>query len=234
MFKVAVGVGVLWAGAVFADPYPDAIVDRPLLLNPGMTEVDAIEGFGSTTDGTFRTHQFAIEADHRFGPVQIDAFLGYNAAIELEFDTYAIPAVVYVQAITGAWHTDNTLHESQTIGVDHKFFLAPQVFSLQFGAGVGLNEDRDFAGAWRRLLTAGIGATGEIQLAPYLAFLANASLAVPVERTGPDSSSLAIGAALEVTIASDWDVFVQAGFDDVTTSTKFPYANVGITRRFGR
>jgi hypothetical protein len=234
MFK-AVGVGVLLvARAAFADPYPDAVVDRPVLLNPGMTEVDATEGFGSTTDGTFRTHQLSLEADHKFGPIQIDAFLGYDAAIELEFDTYAIPAVVYIQALTGPWHTDNTLHEAQAIGVKHKLFLAPQVFSLVFDAGVALNEDRDFVGAWQRQLVAGIGATAEVQLAPSLTFFASASLGVPVDRTGPDASSFSIAAALEVTIASDWDVFVQAGFDNITTSTKFPYADVGITRRFGR
>jgi hypothetical protein len=235
MFKVAVGVGVLWAArAAVAEPYPDAVVDRPVLLNPGMTEVDAEEGFGSTTDGAFRTHQFSVEADHQFGPVQLDAFVGYNAALELEFDTYAIPAAVYIEALSGAPQSDNTLHESQSIGVEHKAFVAPHVFSLRFGAGIELNEDRNFAGAWRRLLVAAIGATGEVQLAPALTLLVGGSLAVPVERTGPDTSSFTIGAGLIVTIASDWDVFAHAGFNDVTTSTKFPYADVGITRRFGR
>jgi hypothetical protein len=78
MFKVAVGVGVLWAArAAFAERYPEETTDRPVVLNPGMIEVVADETFSSTSNGALRNHQFNLSAGHSFGPVELDVNIGY-------------------------------------------------------------------------------------------------------------------------------------------------------------
>jgi hypothetical protein len=236
MFKV-VGVGALLvARAAFGDPYPEEMTDRPVVLNPGMTSLDANETFSSTSNGALRNNQFSFEADHAFGPVELDAVIGLDAVLQLEYATGGIPGAIYINATSGVPQSNNSLHEQQAIGAQHKVLVVPHAFALQFLVGVALNENRAFDDTWTHVLVPYAGATAEAQLAPFVAVIAGVSGAIPAQYSGPNvyGSTLSIGGGLIVTVDRDWDFYVHAGFDNVTRSIKYPYIDTGISRRFGR
>jgi hypothetical protein len=237
MFKVAVGVGVLWAArAAVAEPYPEEVTDRPVVLNPGMTEVVADEEFSSTSSGPLRNHQFNLAAGHAFGPVELDVSIGYYASLEAQYSTGAIPGDIYVAVITGAPQSNNTLHQAQEVGVQHKALVVPRAFALLFDAGVALDENRAVNDAWSHVLVPYAGLTAEVQAAPFVTVLAAVSGQVPAQYSGANlyTSTLSIGGGLIVTIDRDWDFYGHAGYVDVTRNFKFPYIDLGIARRFGR
>ena len=236
MFKVVGAGAMLVARAAFADPYPEEVTDRPVVLNPGMTQLDASGDFASTSNGALRHHWFTLSADHAFGPVEIDASLGFYASLQVQYATGGIPGAVYVNAESGVPQSNNTLHEDQSIGVQHKVLVVPHAFALRFDVGLTLSENRATDDTWTHVLVPYVGVSAEAQLAPFIAVIVGVFGAVPIEHSGPDNyaSTLSLGSGLIVTVDRDWDFYGHAGFNGVTTSFKFPYIDVGIARRFGR
>lgn len=236
MFKV-VGVGVwLVSRAAFADPYPEEVTDRPVVLNPGMTEVDAEETFLSTSDGALRDHRLDLAAGHAFGPVELDVDIGFYASVEAQYSTGAVPGDVYVTVTTGAPQSNPKLHEAQAFGVQHKLLVVPHAFALRFDLGVALNENRAIDDTWTHVLVPYANVTAEAQLAPFIAVLAGIYGAVPAAYTFAPlyAAGLTTFGGLIVTVDRDWDFFAHAGFENVTRTVNFPYIDVGIGRRFGR
>jgi hypothetical protein len=230
-----VGVGVLVVRVASAEPYPDQVVDRPLVLPSGVTEVGASEAVQSSTTSTFDGHQFDLFASHGFGPVEVDAVLAFDASLTFNVALPGIPAEVYVGAETGAPQNNGHLFESQSIGAAYKLVVAPELFAATFSAGASVAEsrDRDLIGVlrWSNAVFVGPSASGTVQLAPFLALRAAVSFDVPVETHDTTArSELGIDAELIATISNRWDFFATAGLSDLT-DTHLPYLVGGLVYR---
>jgi hypothetical protein len=99
----------LAARAAHADEYPDAVVDRPLNLLPGMTAVYVSEEVTSTVTGTLDHREPDLILAHGFGPVEIAAELGQYAELHASLTTHGIPESIEIYALSGVPQADDSL-----------------------------------------------------------------------------------------------------------------------------
>ena len=234
----SVGVGVLLVARITsADPYPDQVVDRPVVLDPGISETGASESLSSTATSTLRTDQFASYIAHAFGPVELDASIGKYFSVEAAVATGAIPAAIYIEATTGATQSNGHLYEAQTAGVEHKLVLAPHLAALTFDLEGTIAENRnpDETGDlhWSHVVIVGASVGGEVQLAPFLAVSATVSASTPAYQQGGSLSSTLSGVIGAIaTITNRWDFYASFGMSDVTAS-RLLFVSSGFAFRWG-
>jgi hypothetical protein len=225
------------ARADVAVSYPTTVVDRPLVLLPGMTELDIDAQFSSTTMQTFGNGTPDLEVLHAFGPVEIAADLGEYAALHVSFATHTFPETVEIYGLTGVPQHDGSLHVAQGALVGQRFHLVPGRLAAVGVVGLTVSENHlpDTSGMllWSQVLAGFANARIEVQLADQVALTAGLSVDLPLARSGGPNfgSSLAAGGGLIVTLGP-WDIYANAGVDDLTY-LRLPYLTAGFSKRWG-
>src|SRR5438552_1489933 len=142
-----VGFGLLLASARptsadVADPYPPSVVDRPLVLLPGMTKLVFDEQLTSTTTQTFGNRTPDLEVEHAFGPVEILADIGRYAELHVSLATHTMPEAVEIFGLIGAPQKDNSLHVAQGALVGQRFHVIPGTLATVGAIGITVSENR--------------------------------------------------------------------------------------------
>jgi hypothetical protein len=240
---LVVGMGFLLASARvasadLADSYPQTVVDRPLVLLPGMTELFVDEQLSSTTTQNLGNRTPDLEVVHAFGPIEIMADLGEYAELHVSLATHTMPETVEIYGLTGVSQKDGSLHEAQGAYAGQRFHLLPGLLAAVGGIGFTVSENRlrDSTGmlSWSQVLEGFANARVEVQLARLLALTAGISGEVPlVHFGGPDFvSSLAAGGGFILTLGT-WDIYAYVGLQDLT-DRRLLYLTAGFSKRWGR
>jgi hypothetical protein len=170
--------------------YPLAITDRPILLYPGMTELDLSEDFPTytrttvdamgnattTRTGLADNRTPALNVAHAFGPVQVSVGLGQLAGAEVNLNTGVVPEVLTLwvsSSFLSKYQDPNFYYDRQGFGIGHKVHVAPGRFAVYGGGSVSLIEhastlDNGMVSA-DHVVWLGVGATAELQLTRRLA-----------------------------------------------------------------
>lgn len=220
------------------DPYPEALVDRPITLLPGMTEVSAAYELSSTTEKALGHRTPDLAASHSFGSFELAADLGQDASLSAVIPTGGIPAAVVIGANSGAPQPDNSLHLGQFVEVEHKVHVAPARCALFFAAGASYNENRLVDNSaelvWTHVVVASGDAELELQLLPTLALDVGVSVQWAVESSQQLDRTwyFGAGATLMATIGHSWDLYASGGVSDLETN-RLPFLAFGFAKRWG-
>ena len=220
------------------DPYPEALVDRPLTLLPGMTEVSASYDMASTTDDSFNHRTPDIGARHAFETFEVRANLGTLGSLSAAIPTGGFPAVVVIGGESGAPQPDHTMHLGQFVDVEHKIHVAPGSFAIFLAAGASYNENRlhdPFAVlTWTHVLVASADGELELQLLPTLALDVGLSFQWAAESSQDLTRTTVFdaNASLMATVGHSWDLYFDGGLGDVGTSN-LPFLSFGFAKRWG-
>ncbi len=245
--RLALLVCVCFVGVVHADVYPLEDVDRPTLLNPGMTTFDMsadvnvyITGTVPTTgQPTGYTHDTTsdLELSHQFGPVQATIIaddrdlagtvlvrITHGGALFVGGDTFVdTQAVTNERALRG--------------GYMYKLVAVPHRLAVYASGGLSLAV---FDLATEMLPPIGVhdvtlfgSAAGELQLTRRLALTMTASFSGPLafsplldERPGASLFATALFAFRRV------DLYVQLGLGDLANIV-LPFGSLGFEVRWG-
>jgi hypothetical protein len=220
------------------EQYPEALVDRPLTLLAGMTEVSAAYDLASTTGKPLSHRTPDLAASHSFGSFELAADLGQNATLSVTIPTGGFPAAIVIGADSGAPQQDDSLHEGQFVDLEHKLYVAPGACALFFAAGASYNENRIVDTStelvWTHVIVASGDAELELQLLPTLALDIGVSAEWAVESSQQLDRTWFIngGASLIATLSHSWDVYANAGLSDLETN-RLPYLAFGFAKRWG-
>jgi hypothetical protein len=228
---------VLVAQAARADEYPQAVVDRPLNLLPGMTALYLDEELSSTPGDTFGHRTPDLTVAHGFGPVEVAAELGEYAELHASLTTHGIPESIEIYALSGAPQKDDSLHVAQGVVIGQRDHVIPGQLALAGGVGFVLSENRlrDANGVlgWSQVASAFVNARVEVQLLPQLTLTVGASGGAPIAQSaGPRyERSVSGGGGLILTLAT-WDIFASGGVSFVADD-HLPYLSAGFSKRWG-
>jgi hypothetical protein len=245
-------VGVLVARVASAEPteYPLAITDRPLVLPPGVTELDIAEQFrtyvqdvvdamGNTTRdrtafASHRTPELAL--GHSFGGVQVTGGLGEVADLSVDIDTKSIPGVFGI-GFSDHWVRGAGYDYSQSFGVGHKLVVSPGQFAIFGGSAVSLNERTIMPDPATLSPTHTIGVsgrvTGEAQLTSRLGVYATVGAWAPVHQSSSLHSTAQLNTGVTLLFAfRRWDLFTGFSLGDVTRDPATYFA-FGFAHRWG-
>ena len=240
--------GVVWlglGGSARAETYPQIVVDRPLVLLPGMTTVDLGIDFPTYRYGTSsntalgRYKDLDVVLDHAFGPVEVGArFLDSFAGpfLSLAGIMLAGPGVVTFDAGLRAPTASSGIDHDygQSVGYAVVARVVPHL--LRFDAGVhleaeqysGVNADGAYA---HHPMGMEVTAGGTVQLVDELAFAVGVGVGIPILDTNGASASPDVGGSLNYTI-DQFDFYGHISASDLFHTPR-PYAGVGIVARFG-
>jgi hypothetical protein len=228
----------LAARAAHADEYPDAVVDRPLNLLPGMTAVYVSEEVTSTVTGTLDHREPDLILAHGFGPVEIAAELGQYAELHASLTTHGIPESIEIYALSGVPQADDSLHVAQGASVGQRLHLVPGQLALAGGFGFVLSENRYRTETgtlgWSNVVSGFVDARVEVQLLPQLALTAGMSGGAPIAHSaGPSYVRSTSGGGGFIITLHTWDIYANGGVS-VVTDHWMPYVNAGFSKRWGR
>jgi hypothetical protein len=162
------------------EPYPIELVDRPLVLPGGATELDVWwqiqTSLQRTTDANGiemreRSSQQtpALSVGHVFGPIKVSIDLAIGAQIRFEMLVPGQPIRLWLSASTLVPQPDHRYHIDQVANVTYKRAVIPHRLALLAEATVVLAEARlhDEAGINVEgvYVYSGAGASAEVQLA---------------------------------------------------------------------
>jgi len=248
MRSLVVAVVVSSSGFARADEpsYPIEIVDRPIVLLPGMTTLDLSEALRTSVatamDGTMYRSSFfgdrttTIGAAHAFGPVEVDLSVGKYASAGARLDVAPF-AVAVGASFSGLYANGHYSHE-QDASLAYKVHVVPEQLALFAEVYAGINERRDIVDGQRvtgTVLFSGVHGTGEVQLTRRLGVYLGATLALPFEKSDARLTNV-------VTLSTDltllfalarWDFFAGAGIGDVTRGHPTTFLSIGFTKRWG-
>jgi hypothetical protein len=220
------------------DPYPEAYVDRPITLLPGMTELSAAYEFSSYVQETLGHRTPDLSVRHSFGPVELTADLGEYAVLSAAIPTGSFPAVIVIGADSGVPQRDDSLHVGQFAELEHKVHLSPKQCALFFDLGAGYNENRIVNTSqvleWTHAVIASLDATLELQLLPTVNLALGVGYSVPVTSSEDVHliSSLNAGATLTATFAHSWDIYANGGATNLV-DYRLPFLSFGFAKRWG-
>lgn len=227
---------VLVARAARADEYPQAVVDRPLNLLPGMTALYVDEELSSRPD-TFDYRTPSLAVAHGFGPVEVYADLGEYAELHVSLTTHRFPESIEIYGLSGAPQRDDSLHVAQGASVGQRFHVVPGLVSISSGIGIVLGENRyrdptDML-QWSQVVSGFANANLEVQVLPQLELHAGLSGGAPLAASsGLDySASLGAGGGLILALGT-WDIYAAGGIGDVT-DRRLPYLTGGFAKFWG-
>jgi hypothetical protein len=242
-------VGAVWlglAGAARADTYPQIVVDRPLVLLPGMTTVDLGLDFPTYRYGTSsntalgRYKDLDVVVDHAFGPVElgarfVDSFAG--PFLSLGGSTLAGPGVVTFSAGLRAPIASSGLDHDYGESVGYAVVARVVPHLLRFDASVHLEAeqysgvDADGAPYSHHPMAVEGSAGGTVQLVDELSFGVGVGVVIPVVDSGGASASPDVGGSL-MYVVDQFDFYGHISASDLFHTPR-PYAGVGIVARFG-
>jgi hypothetical protein len=247
-----VTIAVAWSGLAHAEipMYPTEITDRPIVLLPGMTELDidfefrthvytVIDAMGNatlrrTSFGEERTPAVAVA--HAFGGIEVTGELGQGAFANVRLDL-GIPVIVGAGASMGPLRADGGYSYAQNVSVSYKLFVAPRRFAVFTEAAVGLNERRDVYATGERLtgveLFANAFAQAEVQLTSQLGIYAGAGVGGPIAESSLDTQTT-LGARTEVLFAFHrWDFYSDFELGNITRGHPSTFLSLGFAHRWG-
>ena len=221
----------------FVPAYPEAVVDRPLVLLSGMTALDAVIRLESTVSKSLGDRAYDVAIAHAFGPVEITAELGKYAAVHVALATHSFADLVDVYGLAGATQPDGSLHVAQGARAAHKLHLIPGLLALRAELGVTVSENRyrDYMNALVSSQVVGgfADAALEVQLTPGFVVIGGLSGSTPLASfNGTYSSTVSAGGGLILTLTETWDVYAHTGVIDLA-NTHLPYVEAGFEERWG-
>ena len=220
------------------EPYPEGLVDRPITLLPGMTQVSVAYEFRSTTLKPLSNRTPDIGVSHAFDAFEIAAGLGQDAALSVAIPTGAFPAVIEFGANSGAPQPDNSLHLGQFVDIEHKLHVAPGACALFFALGASYNENRlvdpFYQLVWTHVVVGSGDAELELQLLPTLSLDVGMSFEWAAESSQQLDRTFVVSgsASLLATFAHSWDVYASGAIADLSL-TRLPYLAFGFAKRWG-
>lgn len=235
-------VVMLVASAAAADPYPQLIVDRPLVYSAGMTAVDLGVDFPSYRFGDSSNTRLGayvypdLVIIHAPGAFQLGGEVeeDYGGAVVTgSFRTYAGPGAVSASVSfripNSQFGADSELAQSAGYGV--KSTVVPHVLSVDAGGSltqweIGRQYYPSVDPLW---LGAGVGAG--LQLVPEFYVHASAQAFVPLLDTDTVHAYLSAGASATY-IYDRFDVYSWIRVDELQHAP-VPSAGGGVTMRFG-
>jgi hypothetical protein len=216
--------------------YPDELVDRPLLLLPGMTEIGAGYALHSHDQLRFLDYAPDLSVAHSFGPLQIDAQIGGDAALAIEIPLGRFPDALVVGASTSPRAADETMFVSQFVEAEHKFHIAPQSIAFVVSLGAAYSEEHIRVPGLRWVGIAGGVASAEIeiQLASVVAFYGGGSIGIPIAASNGQQFEATFGVrgGVSLTLAHSWDLFASAALGADQARTSYSLGG-GVEKRFG-
>jgi hypothetical protein len=219
-----------------APVYPDELVDRPLLLLPGMTAIDAAYAVHSHDQVRFVDDMPDLHVAHAFGPVEIDAQIAGTAVVQIAVPFGRFPDAIVFGASTTPQAPDKTMAIAQYIEAEHKLHVVPQGLAFVVGVGAGYNEDhiRVPGLQWVRSVDAAAIAQIQIQLASIVALYSDASINLPIAASNgvKFETSFDVRAGVSLTLAHSCDLFVTAAVAADQASTSYSLGG-GVEKRFG-
>lgn len=251
---VCIGVSAMLAHVAIAqpaddagkEPYPIELVDRPLVLPRGATELSVNELFRTylqtmTDANGIETRErewdygpgFSI--GHVFGPIEVS--IDVQDPVQLRFDMLVPEQPIRVSLTTStlAPQRDGRYHIDQVAYVTYKRAVIPHRLALLAGASVVLAETRireagqEIEGVYVRV---GAGGTAEVQVARRVCISAGASIGGYVYQSAPFGFHGRPSASLTITfLLRRWDFFVDSHWS--IESAPAASAFVGFTKRWG-
>jgi len=230
------------ASPAAADPYPQLLVDRPLVYAPGMTAVDIgvdaptyrYGGSSNTRLGDYVYPDLVIT--HAAGPVQlgarfVDDFFG--PVVEARMATYVGPGALYLDVTTRIPNQMSNLDSelSEHVGYGVKSIVVPHGLAVDAGAGLTQWEASSTYGDSTAPLWLGAGVGSTLQVVPEFAIHLGGSALVPLTDTDYVHAYLSAGGTAYYTI-DRFDVYGWFRLDDLP-HTPIPFVGGGVIARFG-
>jgi hypothetical protein len=216
--------------------YPDELVDRPLVMLSGMTQLAIAGALHDHDVARFVDHTPDVFAAHAFGPVEIDAGFGQGASLAVAIATGGFPDAIVIGAQTSAPATDKTMFVSQHVSADHKLVMMPHQLAFVVGAGGSYNEEHVHAPGlqWVRVVAVAVSAQARVQLASTLAVYADANIDYPVTVSNQLQSQALFRAraGISLTIANTWELYTTGTVSDNNGTAVFGLG-AGVEKRFG-
>ncbi|HSN28024.1 MAG TPA: hypothetical protein VLT45_17160 [Kofleriaceae bacterium] len=235
-------VVALLAGSAAADPYPQLVVDRPLVYSPGMTAADVgIDapsyryGYSSNTRlGDYIYPDLGVK--HAFGGLQLGADFGETIVgpiLEVAAQGYVGPGRLTLELgdllPKNGTNIDSELR--QYVGYVLKATVVPHALSVDGGAGFTLYElQYQYAGSSSPMF-AGASAGATLQLVPELSVGAHGGFFVPLADTSQVHTSAWVGGNLTY-VVDRFDVYAWARLDELQRAP-LPSVGGGVTVRLG-
>jgi hypothetical protein len=233
------------------DPFPAALPDRPLVLPCGATELEISEELRTyvqtTTDmmgnvtrersGFFDDRTPDLRVSHSFRNVEVLAFIGLRAGIEIAVDTFGIPRVVKVGAAFSNVQRDGRYNHSQYANIQQKLLVVPGRLSIVSGATVSMTEALGYVDAEQvegGIVSASLGASAYAQLAGPFAASVGAGVGAPLWQSEGfrGHADLSVDAYLHLAWRR-WDVYAGGNLFDVTRPGPSTFLSAGFKKRWG-
>lgn len=235
-------VVALLAGRAAADPYPQLVVDRPLVYAPGMTAADVgIDaptyryGYSSNTRlGDYVYPDLGVL--HAFGRLQLGADFGetiVGPVIEASAQGYVGPGRLSFEVGDLLPNNMTSLDSElrQSLGYVLKATVVPHTLSIDGGGGATLYEVQYQDGSSRTPMFAGVSGGGNVQLVPELSLGAHGGFSVPLLDTEIAHASAWLGGHLTYVI-DRFDIYAWARVDELQRAP-LPSVGGGVTVRIG-
>jgi hypothetical protein len=237
--------------------FPEAEVDRPLVLFAGMTAFDfsfilptlriaMTDAMGNATIGVSRLGQyvgFDAAFQHSLGTVELfGGYSGYQygstltAGVRIDLGRFGSMDVLAFDEIPRDTNVDYSY--GQQVTYFYKRIIAPHRLALVGRVGASIQELRitplmqpTVSGAY---VSSFVGVDAEVQLTSRLAVDIGSSVDVPAyASSGLTSESTTLNPYVELLFAlRRWDFYAYLSASDITR-TPFPFASFGVRRRWG-
>jgi hypothetical protein len=246
------------ADAVFALPpqaetlpprrYPFEIADRPLVLPPGVTELDVSferrtfvntkpDKYGYVMPGRTSSSTPDVAISHAFSRAELGLGVGQLGYAWIGFDTRAVPERVSFSLAFSSPHSDGSYAAAQTFAVSHKLWREPGHAALIGMAAIETEEvgviDPNGALVTGEVLAAGSGLTLRAQATQKFALWFSGTAVLPVVSSFPVELDAVLSGSTGLVIAFDsWDIFATGGLGNVTQNV-VTYLSLGFRKRWG-
>lgn len=233
---------LLVASAAAADPFPQLVVDRPLVYAPGMTAVDiGIDAptyrFGLSSNTRLGDYVYAdLVISHASGPLQLGLRFVDNWAgplVTASARGYVGPGALAASITFRIPNNESGLDSEyqQYVGYAVKSTVVPHVLSLDAGGGLYADEYRPMYSQQVTPVVGGLSGGGILQVVPELSLGVAGGVFVPLLETDQAHTSL-FASATATYVIDRFDVYAWGRIDDVQRSP-LPSVGGGVITRFG-
>lgn len=237
MWRVAVAL-LGSVGVAAADGYPVELVDRPVVLPDGATELDVGWDFRTYVQNGMRTG-FTDNADpdisvsHAIGPVWGGIGVAHDGYAWVDVDLGG-PALAF-GATFSAPQQDDSYSYSQHAGVIYKRAVVPDTLAAYGSATAYLAELRGPPmSPSGHVISIDPRAGLELQVDPHWAVTVASELYVPVQYSSGFTERVSLATTAQVLFAIDrWDFYINGSLYDITRSGPSTFVSLGFTKRWG-
>jgi hypothetical protein len=231
--------------------YPTTFVDRPVLIDCGMTVLDLVEVFPTfvvpvhdrldrvslDTTSLGRNHDLAATFQHRWGPIEVTLHSA-NSVANLQLATNVGDGAVRVSISDFGSREFGAVHSYEPF-VEYSRKLIAEPGRLAFVGNVALDlfEVTDNRGgghdAREQVLSVFVGAGAHVQLTPRWALDIGGHVTPPLAHSSGIHPFTDIGAGVEAIVNfRHWDVFAELDVVDLAGFPR-PVFAIGAEYRWG-